>query len=49
MVQENKNIIKDANKISSETKEYLEFGKTFGLKYHQLESHRTHPPLSIKY
>ena len=30
--EENKNIIKVANKISSETKKYLEFFKTFGLK-----------------
>ena len=30
--QENKSIIKDANKISSETNKYLEFYKTFGLK-----------------
>ena len=28
----NKNIIKDANKISSEAKKYLEFCKTFGLR-----------------
>ena len=28
----NKNIIKGANKVSSETKKYLEFCKTFGLK-----------------
>ena len=30
--EENENIIKVANKISSETKKYLEFFKTFGLK-----------------
>ena len=30
--EENKNIIKGANKVSSETKKYLEFCKTFGLK-----------------
>ena len=30
--EENKNTIKGANKISSETKKYLEFCKTFGLK-----------------
>ena len=30
--EENKNIIKGANKISSEAKKYLEFCKTFGLK-----------------
>ena len=28
----NKNIIKNANKISSEAKKYLEFCKTFGLR-----------------
>ena len=46
--KENKNILKDATKISSETKKYLEFCKTFSLKQiqnHQLESHPTHPPL----
>ena len=30
--EENKNMIKGANKVSSETKKYLEFCKTFGLK-----------------
>ena len=30
--EENKNIIKGTNKISSETKKYLRFCKTFGLK-----------------
>ena len=30
--EENKNIIKGANKVSSETKKYLEFCRTFGLK-----------------
>ena len=30
--EENKNIIKDANKVSSQTKKYLEFWKAFGLK-----------------
>ena len=30
--EENKNTIKGANKISSETKKYLEFCNTFGLK-----------------
>ena len=30
--RKNKNIIKGANKVSSETKKYLEFCKTFGLK-----------------
>ena len=30
--QENKNIIKSASRISSETKKYLEFCKTFGLE-----------------
>ena len=30
--EENKNIIKGENKVSSETKRYLEFCKTFGLK-----------------
>ena len=30
--EENKNVIKDADKVSSETKQYLEFCKTFGLK-----------------
>ena len=30
--EENKDIIRDANKISSETKAYLEFCKNFGLK-----------------
>ena len=30
--EEDKNIINDANKISSEIKKYLEFCKTFGLK-----------------
>ena len=30
--EENKNIIKGKNKVSSETKKYLEFCKTFGLK-----------------
>ena len=30
--EENKNIIKRINEISSELKKYLEFGKTFGLK-----------------
>ena len=30
--EENKKIIKGANKASSETKKYLEFCKTFGLK-----------------
>ena len=30
--EENKNIIKGANKVSSETNKYLTFCKTFGLK-----------------
>ena len=30
--EENKNIIKGANKVSSKTKKYLEFCKTFGFK-----------------
>ena len=30
--EENNNIIKDANKVSTETKTYLELCKTFGLK-----------------
>ena len=30
--EDKKNIIKGANKVSSETKKYLEFCKTFGLK-----------------
>ena len=30
--EENKSIIKAANKVSSETKKYLEFCKFFGLK-----------------
>ena len=46
--EENRNIIKGANKVSSETKKYLAFCKTFGLKQ-LIRSQPTHLPLSITY